>query len=153
MSAQGVEVSPTSAPSLRPMREGDLDAVMAIEQRAYPFPWTEGIMRDCFKFGYTCKVYESRDGIIGYGIVSIAAGECHFLNICIAPSQQQQGHGAGWWRTCCILRAMPARARCFSRCVSRTALPSASTIRWVSTRSVCARVTTRRRTGARTRWC
>ncbi len=38
VSAQGVEVSPTSAPSLRPMREGDLDAVMAIEQRAYPFP-------------------------------------------------------------------------------------------------------------------
>lgn len=52
MSAQGVEVSPTSAPSLRPMREGDLDAVMAIEQRAYPFPWTRGIFRDCLKSGY-----------------------------------------------------------------------------------------------------
>ena len=81
-------------PYLRDMHESDLPQIMAIERAAYPFPWTEGIMRDCFKFGYLCKVYESRAGIIGYGIVSIAAGECHFLNICIAPSQQQQGHGA-----------------------------------------------------------
>ena len=81
-------------PYLRDMHEDDMPEIMAIERAAYPFPWTEGIMRDCFKFGYTCKVYESRDGIIGYGIVSIAAGECHFLNICIAPVHQQQGHGA-----------------------------------------------------------
>ena len=33
--------------SLRPMREDDLDAIMAIERRAYPFPWTRGIFRDC----------------------------------------------------------------------------------------------------------
>ena len=33
-------------------------------------------------------------GIIGYGILSIAAGECHFLNICIAPEHQQRGYGA-----------------------------------------------------------
>ena len=32
-------------------READLDAVMAIEQRAYPFPWTRGIFRDCLLAG------------------------------------------------------------------------------------------------------
>jgi ribosomal-protein-alanine N-acetyltransferase len=81
-------------PSLRDLREADLDVVMAIERAAYEFPWTEGIMRDCLKFGYVCKVYESRAGILGYGILSIAASECHFLNICIAPAWQQNGHGA-----------------------------------------------------------
>jgi ribosomal-protein-alanine N-acetyltransferase len=81
-------------PQLRDMQEADVPAVMAIELVAYEFPWTEGILRDCFRFGYICKVYETSAGIIGYGIISIGVGECHFLNICIAPSHQQHGHGA-----------------------------------------------------------
>jgi ribosomal-protein-alanine N-acetyltransferase len=81
-------------PYTRDMREADVPAVMAIERVAYEFPWTEGVLRDCFRFGYLCKVYVSGDEIIGYGIVTIGAGECHFLNICIAPEHQQRGHGA-----------------------------------------------------------
>jgi ribosomal-protein-alanine N-acetyltransferase len=81
-------------PRLRDMREADVPAVMEIERAAYEFPWTEGIMRDCFKFGYLCKVYESPDGIIGYGILSVGAGESHILNVCIHPEHQRLGHGA-----------------------------------------------------------
>ena len=81
-------------PRLRAMEEADVPAVMAIERVAYEFSWTEGVLRDCFRFGYHCQVYESGDGIIGYGIISIGGGECHFLNICIAPAHQQRGHGA-----------------------------------------------------------
>lgn len=81
-------------PRLRDMHEADVPAVMAIERVAYEFPWTEGILRDCLRFGYLCKLYENDFGIIGYGVMSIAVGECHFLNICIAPEYQQQGHGA-----------------------------------------------------------
>ena len=80
-------------PWLRDMQDADLPAVMAIERVAYEFPWTEGILRDCFRYGHICKVYESRGGIVGYGIISLGAGECHLLNICIAPTQQQRGHG------------------------------------------------------------
>ena len=40
------------ARSLRAMREADLEAVMAIESRAYPFPWTRGIFRDCLLAGH-----------------------------------------------------------------------------------------------------
>ena len=80
-------------PQLRDMQEADVSAILAIECVAYEFPWTEGVLRDCFKFGYLCKVYESADGIIGYGVISIGAGECHLLNICIVPAQQQRGHG------------------------------------------------------------
>lgn len=87
-------VASDALPQLRDMQESDLPAVMAIERVAYEFPWTEGIMRDCLKFGYVCKVYEARGCIIGYGVLSIAAGECHFLNICIAPPHQRHGHGA-----------------------------------------------------------
>ena len=105
MSAQGVEVSPTSAPSLRPMREGDLDAVMAIEQRAYPFPWTRGIFRDCLKSGYPSWVMTEHGLVIGYGLLSIAADEAHVLNICVAP--ERQGRGLGRY----LLRALVKIAR------------------------------------------
>ncbi len=81
-------------PQLRAMREADVPAILAIERLAYEFPWTEGVLRDCLKFGYLAQVYESHAGIVGYGIISIAAGECHFLNICIAPEYQNRGHGA-----------------------------------------------------------
>lgn len=84
----------TDAPSLRPMREADLDAVMAIEQRAYPFPWTRGIFRDCLQANYAMWVVERADGaLLGYGVLSIAVGEAHVLNLCSAPGHERQGLG------------------------------------------------------------
>ena len=79
--------------ALRPMRDADLDDVMAIEQRAYPFPWTRGIFRDCLRAGYPAWVMTEHACVIGYGIVSLAAGEAHILNICTAPERQARGHG------------------------------------------------------------
>ncbi len=78
---------------LRPMREGDLDAVMAIEVRSYPFPWTSGILRDCLRAGHPAWVLQRDAQVIGYFLMSIAAGEGHVLNVCVAPEQQGQGHG------------------------------------------------------------
>lgn len=72
----------------------DLDAVMEIESRAYDFPWTEGIFRDCLRVGYCCWCYEI-DGLIqGYGVMSVAAGESHILNISVRPESQRQGIGS-----------------------------------------------------------
>ena len=79
--------------ALRPMREADLDAVMRIEDTAYPFPWTRGIFRDCMRAGYPMWVQERDGGIIGYGVLSIAADEAHVLNLCTAPGNE--GHGLG----------------------------------------------------------
>ena len=88
-----VASSPCDA-NLRPMREADLDAVMRIEERAYPFPWTRGIMRDCLQAGYAMWVQEARDdGIVGYGVLSIAVGEAHVLNLCTAPGHEGRGLG------------------------------------------------------------
>ena len=79
--------------SLRPMREADLDAVMRIELRAYPFPWTQGIFRDCLHAGYPMWVQERCGVIVGYGVLSIAADEAHVLNLCTAPECEGQGLG------------------------------------------------------------
>ena len=76
---------------LRPMQEEDIDAVMAIETDIYPFPWTEGIMRDCLRVGYCCWLAEQDEQVVGYGIMSIGAGESHLLNICIHRDWRRQG--------------------------------------------------------------
>jgi ribosomal-protein-alanine N-acetyltransferase len=81
-------------PTLRQMREADLDAVMAIERRAYAFPWTLGIFRDCLHAGYAMWVQEMPDGhLAGYGVLSIAADEAHVLNLCTAPEYEGRGLG------------------------------------------------------------
>ena len=86
------------AVALRPMRVGDLDAVMAIERRAYPFPWTRGIFDDCLRAGYPAWVLHGADGLLGYGVLSIAAGEAHVLNVCVDPARQGQGLGRHLFR-------------------------------------------------------
>ncbi len=86
--------SPAADPGqMRPMRQADVEAVVAIEQRAYPFPWTAGIFRDCLRAGHHCWVLEAGGSIIGYGVLSAAAGEAHILNVCIDPDRQGAGLG------------------------------------------------------------
>lgn len=82
-----------SAATLRPMREGDLDAVVSIETRAYAFPWTRGIFRDCLQAGHAMWVLESSGALVCYGVLNIAAGEAHVLNLCVAPEAGGRGHG------------------------------------------------------------
>ncbi|HBK57367.1 MAG TPA: ribosomal-protein-alanine N-acetyltransferase, partial [Xanthomonadales bacterium] len=79
------------AAGLRAMREADIDAVMAIERRAYDFPWTPGIFLDCLRAGYGCWLLDGPSGIEGYTVVSVAAGEAHILNLCVAPQHQGRG--------------------------------------------------------------
>jgi len=78
---------------LRKMRSSDLPGVMAIERASYQFPWEEDIFRDCFRANYSCWVCEEQDTVLGYSILSMAVGEAHVLNICVAPAEQGQGIG------------------------------------------------------------
>lgn len=79
--------------ALRPMREADLPAIMDIERRAYPFPWTLGIFRDCLRAGYPGLVLAEPQGLVGYAMLSMAADEAHVLNVCVAPGRQGHGYG------------------------------------------------------------
>ena len=78
---------------LRPMTSDDVKAVMGIEEASYEFPWTKGIMHDCLRVGYCCWVICLGQRVVGYGIISVAAGECHILNLCVHPDMR--GHGLG----------------------------------------------------------
>ena len=90
---------------LRPMREADLPAVMAIEQRAYAFPWTQGVFRDCLLANHPSWVLVEGGHIIGYAVLSVAADEAHVLNLCTSPDMQGRGHGRR------LLRALLQLAR------------------------------------------
>lgn len=82
-------------PSLnfRPITEVDLERIMRVENQAYEFPWTSNIFRDCLRVGYNCWLLEEADELICYGVMSVAAGECHILNLCVAPDWQGQNYG------------------------------------------------------------
>ena len=83
-----------STPAFRPMIEADLSAIMEIENRAYSHPWTAAIFEDCLRVGYCCWVLEMNKAVIGYCVMSVGAGECHLLNMCIIPELQNKKYGA-----------------------------------------------------------
>ncbi|MEO8445731.1 MAG: ribosomal protein S18-alanine N-acetyltransferase [Gammaproteobacteria bacterium] len=78
---------------LRDMRQADVTMAAMIEQRAYEFPWSPGIFRDCLLAGYTSVVLEHSGKVVGYGIMSVAAGEAHLLNLALSESARGMGNG------------------------------------------------------------
>ncbi|MBI2312208.1 MAG: ribosomal protein S18-alanine N-acetyltransferase [Betaproteobacteria bacterium] len=82
-----------TAPVVRPMRATDLDAVVAVEEVVYPFPWTRGNFGDSIKAGYHCRVCEVAGELVAYGVMMIGADEAHLLNLSVAAEWQRQGLG------------------------------------------------------------
>jgi [ribosomal protein S18]-alanine N-acetyltransferase len=84
-----------SAPDvvIRPMTEADVTGVVRLERASYQFPWSEGIFRDCLRVGYICRVVICGNELIGYGVMSVGAGEAHILNLCIDAGFRCQGIG------------------------------------------------------------
>ena len=78
---------------VRALAESDLDRVMEVELSAYPHPWTRKIFSDCLRVGYECWGLFSETLLVGYTILTHAAGECHLLNLCVAPQWQRRGLG------------------------------------------------------------
>lgn len=82
---------------VRAMRASDLEAVIAIEQQVYPFPWTRGNFVDSLAAGYDAWVFEAADApgpaLTGYAIVMWIPDEAHLLNLGVAAGAQGRGLG------------------------------------------------------------
>ncbi len=78
---------------IREMTRADVARVDAIEKQSYPYPWTAGIFLDCVQAGYCCRVVTDRSGVVAYAVMSVAAGEAHILNLCVAPDHRLRGVG------------------------------------------------------------
>ena len=94
---------------IRMMQPADLKAVAAVERAAYEYPWSLGIFRDCLLAGYYCLVLDVGGSVTGYGIMSVAAGEAHLLNLCMHPGAQRLGYGRRLLNTL-LLKASDAQA-------------------------------------------
>ncbi len=88
-------ITPMAEPptTVREMNHDDLAMVSDIERRSYEFPWSHGVFRDCLLAGYQNIVLVRDSEVAGYGVLSVAAGEAHILNICVDPQYRSRGYG------------------------------------------------------------
>lgn len=78
---------------LRAMDAAHLDAVMAIEDAAYPFPWSRGNFADSLASGHVARVLLGPTGeMLGYFVAMAGVDEMHLLNITVARELQGRGH-------------------------------------------------------------
>lgn len=76
------------------MNVTDIEDVIAVEQNAYPFPWTRGNFLDSLDSGYEAWVLRDEDSrLLGYFLMMYAVEEVHLLNITVRPDRQGQGLG------------------------------------------------------------
>jgi ribosomal-protein-alanine N-acetyltransferase len=93
MAAAPEDVNEVPEVQIRPMVEIDLPEVAQVEQLSYAFPWSENIFRDCLRVGYTCRTLDLSGQVIGYGVMSLGAGEAHILNVCVRAEFRNLGFG------------------------------------------------------------
>ncbi len=90
-----------------PMTFADLDAVHAVETRAYAHPWSRKHFKDSLEAGYPAVMLqgETLPGeraappsappsprlLLGYLVAMPGVDEVHLLNITVAPAHQRQG--------------------------------------------------------------
>ena len=88
-----------------PMLAERLEAVVAIEQRAYAHPWNRTNFLDALQSGNQAQLLVAGDVLLGYFVAMPGVDEVHLLNITVAPEYQ----GQGWSRV--MLDALTLWAR------------------------------------------
>jgi len=82
---------------LRPMRSGDLPAVLALEEELFaPDTWTAAMYRDELSRPDTRMylVAEDEEQLVGYAGLIAYDDEAHVSTIAVAPSRQGEGTGS-----------------------------------------------------------
>jgi ribosomal-protein-alanine N-acetyltransferase len=100
-----VQGKPTLEVQFEPMVAERLDAVVAIEQRAYAHPWNRTNFLDALQSGNQAQMLVAEDLLLGYFVAMAGVDEMHLLNITVAPEYQ----GQGWARV--MLDALTLWAR------------------------------------------
>lgn len=88
-----IELPRKLATHIRAMSHDDLAHITDIERRSYEYPWSHGVFRDCLLADYVTIVLVAEEKILSYGILSVAAGEAHILNLCVDPDYRHFGYG------------------------------------------------------------
>lgn len=106
MNARSWPTTPAALPPLHAMATTDVEDVVAVEVRAYAYPWSRGNFIDSLAAGYTARLARDGDGeLVGYFVAMPGVDELHLLNLTVAPECQGQGHGGA------LLEAVVEEAR------------------------------------------
>ncbi|MGM9516052.1 ribosomal protein S18-alanine N-acetyltransferase [Roseateles sp. DB2] len=74
------------------MQVQDIEAVLAIENQVYEFPWSHGNFIDSLVAGYEAWLLDDGHAAVGYFLALQGVDEMHLLNISVAPAAQGRGH-------------------------------------------------------------
>jgi ribosomal-protein-alanine N-acetyltransferase len=86
---------------IEPAKAEDIDRIVEIENRAYPFPWSRKLLLEeihgkDFSYVYVARLLSpvaEKRSIIGYHYFWLVADEVHILNIAVEPEYQRTGCG------------------------------------------------------------
>jgi ribosomal-protein-alanine N-acetyltransferase len=77
---------------IRPLELGDLSEIEAIEQSAYPTPWSRSMFAsELAKPTSICLGAFEGDALVGYVINSRYVDAWHIMNVAVAPDRQRRG--------------------------------------------------------------
>lgn len=77
----------------RPLAEGDIEDVAALEREAHAAPWTAGNFGDALAAGYGMTVGVIDHVIVAYAVLLFAPGEAQILNLTVAPEARRRRLG------------------------------------------------------------
>jgi len=81
---------------IRPWKQTDIQAILAIEEAIHVSPWNNEAFLTCLQAGFAGFLATDdgkQDEIVGFIILSIHTDECHILNIGVTRTHQRQGIG------------------------------------------------------------
>lgn len=79
-------------PGIRRLVYSDLPAVLAIERRSFPTPWSLAMfVLELSKPSGVCLAAEARGDLAGYLVCSRYADVWHLMNVAVAPERRREG--------------------------------------------------------------
>ena len=80
-----------------PMETGDLDAVLEIERRSFPTPWSAGLFLHELKIPFSkttlARLTNGTTRVVGYVCRWLVGDEVHILNLAVDPDLRRAGIG------------------------------------------------------------
>jgi ribosomal-protein-alanine acetyltransferase len=88
-----VRAAPVADVLWRPLADGDIAYVAALEAHIHAAPWTIGNFRDAIATGYSACIGEYEGRVVAYGVLTFSPGEAQVLNLSVVPDWRRRGFG------------------------------------------------------------
>ncbi len=79
--------------AMRPMRESDIAAVIALDRASHLTPWSEANFREALDAGNLCVVGERDGAIVACAVLQMAGGDADLLTMAVTADARRGGIG------------------------------------------------------------